>query len=726
MALRKKNRAATTDTVASADSEGGGVAVAVAAPKRKRKPQELLSSVVKESTAGAAVALLRENSAFALPSGKSWVVLGLAVEKIGGLSVKQKNDEAKGSIIELITADHITTVATMDMLEAETFGIIPSTQSLDRMREFGLLTNADYLWVVLTQTPDGSLSADPVAEATFAQAVEIAEGLTSLAEVLPKVWAWGEGTAVEQGGQDEVDDLTIDISDDPLSGDPVLHDDSENPFSGDPEEIDYSALAAEGDDAFPADEVDLSEFEKQFAAESDAATEPAGQESVPDEETPAWPPVESTREVDETEVRAAIARRFLSSDLDLEVDLATFDVNFRPDSSEVVFPLEEDATDWLGRQINQLARQANTELAELRIHNRTALREKYVQLMSQHIEQVIAAVSPDRDGSYYNLLLNAAKEDLADRQKAGPEEVAAQRREMVSRYEEEAAARGRQAAEQAVLRYKEQHRPRHERELAELGLANERASEELFAGSQQIILDTRRRDAQARMDLGKTKILDVLIEEHQAQREREAELLQHWSAEMREFVDANRKDDIARSDALAEQLARNNQVDELRRENAARLDQMRREQDERVRNLEADLERVRRDALHDLASREATWEHKLSEKQEEANGAKSRVRELLDQFNNLDDRYERQYQGRIASLEADKKSYSDELERAAVLQSRANKLWAILILFVALAMVGVGFILGVALMGGNGSTAAADVLPAAGQWLEMAAPPAAV
>ncbi|MFJ2662590.1 coiled-coil domain-containing protein [Arthrobacter koreensis] len=723
MALRKKSRAATTDTVASAESEGGGVAVAAPASRKKRKPQEMLSSVVKESTAGAAVALLRENQAFALPSGKSWVVLGLAVERIGGLSVKQKNDEAKGSLIELITADHITTVATLDMLEGETFGIIPSMSSLERMKEFGLLTNAPYFWVTLTHTPEGALIANAVAEATFADAVEIAEGRTTLAETLPAIWVWGGGTVGESPSPQSTDDEAPALDADDPFGDPVLTADETNPFGEDPEDVDYGALDAADDSG---SEVDLSEFEKQFAEESHH--DPAlAEEQVPAEDfavdTHRAP--EDSREVDETEVRAAIARRFLSTDLNLEVDLQTFEVNFRPDSSEVLFPLDEEATDWLGRQVNQLARQANTELAALRARNRTALREKYVQLMSQHVEQVIADVSPDREGSFYFKLQNAAKEDLADRQRSAPEEVAALRRERIERFEAEAAARGRQAAEQAILRYREQHLPRHERDLAELGLANERASEELFAGAQQIILDTRRRDAQARMDLGKTKILEVLIEENEAQREREAELLQHWSAEMMKFVDANRKDDIARSEALAEQLSRSNQVDQLQAEHATRIAEMRRDQEQRVGELRQELDKVRTDALRDLEAREDTWKHKLSVEQQEATTAKTRVQDLLTQFNGLGDLYERQYKGRIEALESDKESYSKELDRAAVLQSRANKLWAVLIFVVALAFAGVGFLLGAGSAGSTAS-AAADLMPVAGMWLAEGLPSPAV
>jgi uncharacterized protein YnzC (UPF0291/DUF896 family) len=721
LGIRNKTRAAAEAADSTAvEVAGGGVAVATA-PKKKRKPQEMLSSVVKESTAGAAVALLRENEAFALPSGKSWVVLALPVAGIGGLSMKQKNDEAKGSLIELITADEITTVATLDMLESEIFGIIPSEKSLGRMDEFSLLKNAKYVWVVLTQTPEG-LTASPVADTTYAEALDISEGHTTLAQVLPEIWAWGGGEAGGAAPLAAVAPTSTSV-DEPLIVDALVADD-DSPFGNladDDETIDYNALSADDNESFDG-EPDLSAFEAQFEGH-DAVPGPEGdtddgddawQDDAPQPTAAAASRQVSDRVVDEVEVRASIARRFLSSDLDLEVDLETFEANFAAGSPAVSFPLEDDATDWLGRQINQLARQANTEMAQLHANNQDELREMYVSLMSRHVEQVIADVSPDREGSYYNRLFAAAKEDQADRRRTAPEEVAAMRRELNERYEAEAATRGRQAAEQAVLRYKEQNRPRHERELAEIGLASERATEDSFAGAQQTILDMRRKEATARLDLGQTKILDVLMERQQEQRAAEEALLQHWSAQMTEVLDTHRKDDIARSEALAEHLSRENQVEALKAEHAARTQEMRREQSANVARLNRDLAQARDDAARELAAREESWQQQLSLEQTRTATANSRVQDVLNQFDQLNGTLEGQYKRQLESLRADNEAYGRELDRAARVQKRAGLVMVALVLALALAALAVGFILGHAAGGSPARPAASAAI--AGVW----------
>lgn len=731
MAMWRKNRGAEDgDSAVGTDESGGGVALATRAAK-KRKPHELLSSVVKESTAGAAVALLKDNAAFALPNGRCWVVLGLPVEEIGGLSMKQKNDEAKGSLIELITADEISTVATAEMLTGETFGIIPSAKTLNRMDEFSLLKNARYLWTTLEQRPDGSLKAEPIDYADYETALSISRGNTSLADVLPATWAWGGGDTGTDSAENTatVANDTVEAAADapfgaaPDTGDSAVDADSgtgvDDPFGGAAEvgeEVDYNAMAADDDGesgSFEDDSVDGGEFVPDFEnapdvdADDDSADGDSGQQEYFDD-----------REVTEEEVRATIARRFLSEDLDLPVDLETFEVNFNTSSPIVTFPVEEDATDWLGQHVNQLARQANTELEQLHLNNQDSLRELWVSLMSNHIEQVIADVSPDREGAYYHRLMSAARADRDALKRESPAQIAAARKALNERYEADAASRGEQAKEQAILRYREQNRPRHEREIAEIGLATERVMEESFDGATQTILEMRRRDANARIDLGKTKILDVLMERQQEQREAEEALLRSWSVQMTEFVDENRKEDIARSEALAAQLSRDTQVADLKAEHAAGVQEMRANQESKIAELNEDIRRIRQDALDELAAREQTWQHQLNLKDKDNEKVNTRVQDLVNQMGTLKDTYKDQYEQRIATLKADKESAEQALLNNSAMMSGFSRNYMAMMIIMFLAVLAVGFIIGFAVSGSPEPAASAAVLTTyAGNWL---------
>ncbi|KOX14020.1 hypothetical protein [Nocardiopsis sp. NRRL B-16309] len=160
---------------------------------KRRKPEEMLASVVRESTVNAAIDLLSRNERFVLPGGNSWAALALPVENIGGLSKKHQKDEAKGSLIELINHDLIQTVTTRQLLDEEVLGIIPTAQTLERMSEYSILTGATYYWMVLSPSQDRQeLVVGAVIDegTTYAEAVAIADGSSSLADRLPQMWAW--------------------------------------------------------------------------------------------------------------------------------------------------------------------------------------------------------------------------------------------------------------------------------------------------------------------------------------------------------------------------------------------------------------------------------------------------------------------------------------------------------------------------------------------------------
>lgn len=714
---RKKNNAAE-----ASPQSGGGVALAEApsGKGKKRKPSEMLSNVIMESTPSAAIQLMRETPAFALPNGKSWVVLGLPVANIGGLSQKHKNDEAKGSIIELIKADNLKTVATAEMLESEIFAFIPTEDTLFRMDEYGLLKNAKYVWVSMTQTDGDTLTADPISDADYASAVAVSRGDTTLAALLPEVWVWGGGNpddavapATQAMGQ-------VPVSEDPFAEAGVVEpvaDPHDNPFADNPEDdgVDYGSMVeddSEGDEFGPLDDAE-DEFPEEYAAEAEAQEPEAIAVAGTDY------PYDPERVVTEEEVQATIARRFLTTDLDLAIDLETFEVNFNTNADAIVFPLEDEATDWLGRQVNQLARQANTELEALHYGKIDELRELYVSLMSQHIESVIAHVSPDREGSYYKALMEAARAELSSRQNRAPEEASAQRKELNTRYEADAASHGRQAAEHAEAQFRRQNRARHERELAEITALTERGAEEIYNGAQQSILEIRRKDADTRIDLGTTKILEVLMERQAENREASAELIKSWSGQITEFIDANRKDDVARAETLSLKLSRENEVAAVRSEHADRVRELKLEHQDKLDRMEKDMRKVRKAALTKLAAREESWGHNLTQAQQRTTEVEGRLREALQRADNLDDSYKAQYSQQIEILERDKNSYALELERAAKIQGLSSKTMIGFVIVAAFAALLVGFIIG----SGWGSpkiSAAGDIAPlvaATGSWI---------
>jgi hypothetical protein len=669
---------------------------------RKKKPDELLSSVVRETAIPAAVELLRSNVKFVFPSGTAWVMLVLAAESIGGLSKRHGRDEAKGSIIELIASDQIKTVATAEMLGEEVFGIIPNAETLSRMEEYSLFTGADYSWAVVWQKPSGELLVDLVNEATFKLAQEVASGAMSLEQAVgEQAWMDHSGVAFDEAVAESTATDTVAVAVVEDGGDEIF---DELP-GGDSDAGDEPVFDVAGadDPVFDDEPIDFgTEVDpKSFAVEAEPEFDGAGGLDELDDETGGYD--QSAEDVvlleDQEQVREVIARRFLSEDLDLQVDLSEFNATFAIGAPVVQIDVPQGATEWLGDQVAQLNRQANADLSQLRWAHEDELRTLYVNLMSAHVEQVIREVATDRPGSRYKSLKDGTEEAHRERESEKEQRIRARKAEILKDYEAQAKKLAEQAAIQAEIQYKERNRSRMEREQGDAVAEIERVIENAHSHDQQEILRVRRSDAALKMQIGTTRIFEVLAEKQRAYLEAEEARLGHWKIEIQRIVDDNRKADIVQAEALAEHQRTTDEIGVVRREQEALLESIRSEHADRIRRMEDELHRSRKDAITQMQARDSEWQHNLELEKEKTDSATKRNTDLLQQMEIVEDSVKRRYEARMAELLADKESYASELTRASEIQGRYNKM--IVALIVALPLLGglAGFIGGAGIAG---------------------------
>lgn len=722
-----------------------------AARQRKRKPNERLASVVKESAPGAAVDLLQRNEAFALPNRAGWMVLLLNVEApgFGGLSLKHKGDEAKGSIIELITADHIEVVATAEMLEEDVLGIVPTAKTLERMGEYSLLTAAPYIWGVMSQTESGTLLANPVSDGTYAQALAVQQPDNDLtvASMLPEVWNW----AVDLGQGDQpteevaaVPGLADDTVAVPIQDEQSFDDESEQPFGAGQDEAEVAAAEQEWVEPTPEDQgepiqeyTDPDDIDAVDYGALDSSEEPvedfdydAEVQDVDGEDPDAFAGMEDEeavqdeadeggdyteyvaqnfeREVAHSEIRDSIVRRLSSEDLDLLVDVEEFDRVFSTETPAVTIEIGH-ADAWLADQVSDYVRQANSQIEKMHADHVEQLRRDYVSLMSLHSEKIMREFSTTRPGTQYFDLTRAAKEDFEADMRQGTEEISGEQKQISLRFETEADEQARAAAESARARFYAQNRSMRERLLSEAGINVEKRIEDRYAAKRKTLLEMRRSDAQLAMELGSTKAMQLLSERQERQHQEQTALLRQWNDRITSFIDENRKDDVARTQTLAEKLARDTQVQELTDQFARERRELQDQQAQRVRELEGEMISNRERAAAELRERESEWKYALEVEREKVGNGNALVSKLEEQMGAMDRHYKEQYESRIETLVSDKESYGAELDRANHIQSRANKILMVLVIVLALAAFAVGIIVGWGWF--NAGTASAMILP---------------
>lgn len=703
---------------------------------RKKKPDELLSSVVRETPIPAAVELMRANAPFAL-SNKSWAFLVLKAADIGGLSKRDSRNADKGSIIELIGSDQIATLATAVMLEQEVFGIIPTTETLSRMDEYSLLTGATYKWAVATQN-EGVIKLDEFGEAPFAAALAVSQGKRSIREAIsatsvdqavpgadhardtdqapsspaspPRRGLVDEpATDTGEAGQRVVEEAAKIIQAMPAvtdSGD-ELFDESSAPAASESQAPDFDEFSDVIPDA-PADfeQADLSDADllddddahfddfdddNAFSDEEDGPFETAVEDLGETEDA-----VSADVEVaDQDQVRNTLVRRFLSEDLDLSVGIEEFETIYGIGAPVVQIEVPSDSTQWLGDQVSQLVRQANAELAQAHQASEAQLRSEYVSLMGLHAEQVMRDVATDRDGSVYRELNLRAKADHDQKLEEKAEKARQIKAEIAADFEQSISRVGAQAASQAEIQYRERNKAKVAREQVDAVAGLDSEIEDLYSHAQQEILRLRRKDADRKMFVGQTRIFEVLSERQSENLQAERALLEAWTARIQQLIDEHRKDDIARTTVLAEEQSRHDQVAELSRAHEAKLEAIRVEHADRLRRMEDELERERQAIIDQMKIRDADWQRSVDQEKGRTDVQSTRVADLLAQMSQMGEAYKAQYDNRIVELESDKQSYSEELERASAMQRRSNNLITLVVVVLSLFMLAVGFIVGV-------------------------------
>lgn len=678
-----------------------GVTAAGRKKERKKKPDELLSSVVHETATAGAVDLLKQNEKFVFPSGAAWVMLGLTSEAVGGLNRRQSRDEAKGSIIKLIENDEIETVATAEMLAEEVFGIIPTDSTLERMDEYSLLAEAEYSWAVVWETGKGDLHIEFVGEATFPQAQQVAAGALSLEQAVGRQ-AWADHSGLS--GADPIDAAAsapqaTDVVDSPAheDGDEIFAplDEGDSPAEDDGPVFDDLATDEEPDFEAPEPEP---VGEPAPASETPVATEDPedegfGIDEIDEDDAVADEPmlVEAAEGVytdDQEAVRDGLARRFLPEDLDLGIRLDEFNHTFSIGAPAVQIEVPEGTSEWLGDQVAQLSRQANADLAGLRYQHEDELRALYVNLMSTHIEQVIRALATDREDSRYKQLMDSIEAKHAERISEKDEKVRKAKARIVADYEEHVKVLAEKAAKDAEAHYRERNKPRVERDQADAVVEIDREMTNAHTHDLQEILRIRRNDASLKLQVGQTQIFKVLAEQQMENLAAEQERLDRWKDEIGRIVADHRGNDIARTEALAEQLARTDELAAARSEHAAALEAQRSEHADRIRRMEDELDLARQEAVTRIKERDAEWGKDLSVERAKTETLTNQVQALREENAVIEIRAAEFADRRLQAVMADRDAADKNLERFAVLQRHAS--WLILSIIVGGVILGLG------------------------------------
>ena len=679
-------------------AEAGQESVSEKAPAKTKKKDKnsMMSSVLRESVVETVLEIFSKNEKFKVQrdGDEFYVAFMLDTADIGGLNKKCRKDEAKGSIIEMMLNGRIQVYITARLMQDERIVIVPTEDTLLNMEEFSILYDAPYQVVLIHKNGGIEILKDRVV--SFTEIRRFDTGRISVYDLTGLLDPNAESEDDMDETEEDLDEVSSEQNDFSDYED-YEEEEDESDASDDEPDMDFDQDGDEGNpDVPPAfDEPDM-----DFDAEEEDAVSDA--DDTPDEDV--------SEEADEPDVTYTnadlmreIQRKFYSDELDLEVSTAPFDAQFLHGNVYVPFPedrpVDNDSVDgFLNQYLNQMAKMANAEMRTLHQSNLRRMRESFMELVSGQVEEIQKQLDykdlGSLYGSYFVKLNEEKKQSVQDMDRT----VAERREALDADYNKKLQEVVDRAAEVARQQYQERFGRQHDEDSQALERLVKDEIENKYSADFRDMNHNRQKEASKRLDWVISGALQIIGEDYAKLLKAENDRYHELSDQMMKYVDENRKDAVARSNALQEKLSRENEVDRLTKEHASKISEMASEFEARRKALETELAEMERTMENKLSKAESEKRDLIQKEQNRYDSLKVQYDELTQKYNTLDERKSKElkemYDGRIKGLENERDNYRDQYQRAEDTRKRSGKVSAFAMVAVALLMLGVGFIVG--------------------------------
>lgn len=669
------------------------------AAKPKKKKRDTMAAILSESVIETVMEDVTKNEDFKLQrNGETvYAAMLLAADDIGGINKKANKDEAKGSIVEEINSGLIKTLITPELMADEKLVIIPEAMTIKAMDEFSLLTEAPYQLVYIHSDGGVELTGKSI---TYQNVFDV------LNDNLPLSSLTGSDSDTDSEEESESDSSDVteeEIPDLPEDEAEDIPEDEEEPSYDD----EYEGAPDFNDEPSFDDEPDSGEsddngfdFEDAQSDEPDYNTDSDFNDEESDADADNEQAYTEDDEIPDELVMDAIRRKFYSDDLGLEVTTEPFDSQFMHGNTFVPFN-ENRGEGWLNDYLNEMSKTANVEMKRLHNENLFKMREFYFKLISEHCEQIQRQLDTSDSSTQFGKIYTQLKASKGSAESQLDRMVSERRAKIEKDWNEKLQQVADDASRAAKQQYRERFGRQHDEDVQNLAPNLQDEIEQEFQSSVRQMNEDRRSEASKRLDYGINAALKEVSNIYLQLLDYEKQTYDAYAANMQKFIDDNRKDEIARINALAEEQRQQQKSDKIMAEYTERVKNMTAEFDAKEAQLDADLKKMERDTAqqiadkeNQLAEKETAWRNRIAEYEQRCKDLQGQVDELLSRYSQLDSLKDSQYASRITELQNEKKSMEDRCNHIESAHKKTNVVSIFLIIAVAIATLAVGIIVG--------------------------------
>lgn len=536
------------------------------------------------------------------------VVLVLPFSEIGGLttSKEDKRNQSKGVFVTSINKGDFEVYYDEKLDEDEELVILANTESVDTLSDFSIVKDAEFRWSYFTrdgevietdyvstmsELMENRLDLENYFESVFDEDDEEDDIKSEPTEDLSELNALsglGESDVQDDNNSDE---NVVEVSkpvDEPVFAplfnenvEPVNSEQTDVSQDNDFEEPEFGTNSNDGDYS-DSDNIDYGYSYDDNVDYDDGYDD----ELMIDDET-----------VDENKVDEIVKQVLFENDLDLELPVDRFRDIYLSSSDNLLIPYYAEDGSWLTQEANRLIHEANDDIRRKVLSDGDIAHATYVQLLNDLAIKTSSLFDLNGDNEYVKLI-SSANDIRSDEKGLTLEEIETYIAKRNEEYDERREAKGNEAKVNAMNTYDNQHRDKHDRQMAEyrrleLQEVDRRHNERIVE-----IKNQRRDSAQGYFETGVAKVLSTLGEHYVNIRKEQADYANAWGDKLLQFLDDNRANDIARVEVMQQQLKDSEQIEKLKSESAAEIKNLKEKFDSEI-----DLMRVSRENEIQIANR---------------------------------------------------------------------------------------------------------------------------
>lgn len=682
----------------------------------QKKRNETMASVLSESVVEALIEEFSQNDLFVgtYENSKAYIGLFFNTADIGGLSKKTNKDEAKGAFVEQIKSGRIKALITPKLLDDNSMVIVPDAITIEAMSEFSMLSDVNFK--VCYVTPDCKIIlTDKTAKISdceyILQSDVKAEDVffTNDEPAVPELPVT-DNARQEQGQEQNNDgrDIVLHSEDLPDDSDAFEGDEILDPVSTD---ISDEELTDESVDDMDIDTDEQSDFNDDDYNPEDFISnvnEP-DENDIIDDESGADEDV-----IPDEAVEATVIRKFYSSELGLEITADPFDLQFTGIDTYVPFA-EDRGEGWLNEYLSNMSKDANTEMQRMHKSNMASLRKTYLSLLSLYCEDVQKQLDINDESTRYGQINNGLKAQRIDAKKNVDKEVIKRKQALETAWNEKLKQVGEDAAHMAERQYRERFGEAHDAEMYRIESTLNQEIEDSYQDAVRMMNTDRQNEARKLLDYGINSVLKEVTNMYDTMVNEEQTRYKELQQGMLDFIDSNRKDEVARIETLKAEQERNSKVQQVMQEYNERINTMKAEFDANRSVLKGELDNIQRDNAARLKQNQQDYESRLQDAKAQNESLQKRLDDLLNRYSDIDKIKDMEYSARINQLTNERDSWRDKCNHDADIHKKSNMTAVFLTIIAVIAAIAIGFIAGYAISSSKAADAVASISQAYAQ-----------